>query len=124
MEVMAGLALLATVLVALLQIEARSRRQTAHAERRAQAVKVADALLTEWWQLPQGLPRAGGGVVQSDPSLTWRTTTIDDATVNELSGQIVRLEIFDARSTNVPGEALIHTDVVAPIKLFGANPPP
>ena len=89
MEVMAGLALLATVLVALLQIEARSRRQTAHAERHAQAVKVADALLTEWWQLPQGLPRAGGGVVQSDPSLTWRTTTIDDATVNELSGQMI-----------------------------------
>jgi hypothetical protein len=117
MEVMAGLALLAIVLVVLLQIEARSRRQAARAERRAHAVQIADEMLGQWWQLPQGLPRVSGSVVPADPSLMWRTTTIDDPAVHELFGQVVRFQLFDSLSA----EPLVSTDVVVPINLTRAK---
>lgn len=121
MEVMAGLALLATVLVVVLQIEARYRHQAARAQRRAAAVRVADGLLTEWWQAPKGIPQAASGVATADTGFSWRTAPVADATVSELGGQIVRLEVFDAHAAEPLARPLIMTDVVVSNNLRGGQ---
>src|SRR5436190_9188313 len=72
-EVVAGLALLGTLLAAVLVVRARYAHQSAAAERRLQAVAAADALLSAWHRDPPSLPRSGSGHVEGDAQLAWRT---------------------------------------------------
>lgn len=107
-EVVAGLALLASLLVALLLATARHTRQSADAERRLRAAAAADALLTGWWQDRANFPRAAAGRVTGDPDLSWRTRVVPNATLTELRAQVVRLEVSDDRV----GGPLVSVDVV------------
>ena len=66
-EVVGGLALLATLLVAALLAQGRYMRQAASADRRLQAVTAADALLTSWRLDPRSLPHSG--VLASSPAM-------------------------------------------------------
>src|SRR5260221_5834505 len=100
-EVVGGLALLATLLVALLLAKARYTRQSAGADRRLRAVAAAEALLTGWRQDARSLPRSGSGGVAGDEGFVWRTRTVPNTDVNDLGGAVVRLEILDDRSAAV-----------------------
>jgi type II secretory pathway pseudopilin PulG len=75
-EVVGGLALLGTLLVAVLLAKAKFTRQAATADRKLQAVAAADELLTVWRQDPNALPRDGSGSVAGDRQLSWRTRTV------------------------------------------------
>src|SRR3954469_13058968 len=75
-EVVAGLALLATLLVAVLGTKARVTRQWAHANRRLEAIAAADKLLAAWWATPATFPRKSSGNVAGDAGLSWRTTPV------------------------------------------------
>jgi hypothetical protein len=97
-EVVGGLGLLATLLVALLLAKARFTRQAAAADRRLQAVAAADALLSGWHQDPRSLPRSGGGAVSGDGQFSWRTQRVANAPINDMGAAVVRLEILDDRS--------------------------
>ena len=66
-EVVGGLALLGTLLVAVLLAKAKYTRQAATADRKLQAVAAADELLTAWRQDPNALPRDGSGPVARRP---------------------------------------------------------
>lgn len=96
-EVVAGLALLGTLLAAVLVVRARYARQSAAAERRLQAVAAADALLAAWHTDPRLLPRYGSGRVDGDAQLAWRTALVPNREVNDLGAQVVHLEILDDR---------------------------
>jgi hypothetical protein len=96
-EVVGALALLATVLVALLLGKARYTHQAALAQRRVQAVAAADALLATWHQDPRALPRAGSGAVAGEQQFSWRTLSVSNVQVNEMGAAVVRLEILDDR---------------------------
>src|SRR5258706_1624320 len=96
-EVVGGLGLLATLLVALLLAKARYTHQAAAADRRLQAVAAADALLAGWHQDPRSLVRAGSGAVAGGGEFSWRTQGIVNAPVGELGAAVVRLEILDER---------------------------
>src|SRR3954452_23578105 len=89
-EVVGGLALLATLLVGVLLAQGRYTRQAAAADRRLHAIAAADALLTSWRLDPHSLPRSGTGVVAGDSQLTWRTQTVLNPSVNELEAEVVR----------------------------------
>src|SRR5688500_6139833 len=80
-EVVGGLALLGTLLVAVLLARGRYIRQAAIADRRLQAVAAADALLAQWHQDPRSLPRAASGDVPGDGQFTWRTRTVSNGSV-------------------------------------------
>src|SRR4051794_8506660 len=75
-EVVAALALLGTLLAAVLVVRVRYARQSAAAERRLQAVAAADALLSAWHRDPRSLPRFGSGQVAGDAQLAWRTAVV------------------------------------------------
>jgi type II secretory pathway pseudopilin PulG len=110
-EVIAGLMLMSTLLVGILTAGSRHMRQLRQAKQRLAAAAVADQLLTAWAQSGQNLavrecaaPDAAG--------LTWRVRPVSRPSSPESLGvEIVRLEVFDAKSdpTKPP---LISVDVL------------
>jgi prepilin-type N-terminal cleavage/methylation domain-containing protein len=97
-EVVASLALLGTLLVTILMARQRYTRQWNLAVSKAEAVDVADQMLTQWWNNPQTLPHEGRGDVAGHSDLTWRTRTINSQEADALNARIVRLEVLP-RST-------------------------
>jgi hypothetical protein len=100
-EVIGGLALLATLLVAMLLAKGRYTHQAALADRRLAAVNAADALLTSWYQDPAALVRNGAGIIADNTELSWRTRVIDNAPIKQLGAQVVRLEIVDSHQSPI-----------------------
>lgn len=97
-EVVAGLALLASLLVAVLLAKSAYARQSARAVRRIQAVAAADALLSAWHREPGVLPADGSGVVPGDGQFAWRTRVVPNADAEMMGARVVRLEVLDERT--------------------------
>lgn len=118
-EVVAALVILGTILVGIVLSRSRHSRQIALSERKMQALRAADGLLSRWWSSPEGIPLDASGDVESDPSLRWRTEVRARPGLEELDVRVVRLEILETRSTG-----RIHSDeVLADVELLLANPP-
>jgi prepilin-type N-terminal cleavage/methylation domain-containing protein len=111
-EVVAGLALLSTLLVAVLTTKARVTRQGAHAQRRLEAVAAADRLLAEWWPRRDEFPRQSSGRMPGDSGLAWRTAAISNQPLNALRTSVIRLEILDERATRAGEGVLASVEVV------------
>ena len=109
-EVVAGLALLAALLVAVLTAKARATRQLASANRRLEAVAAADRLLVGWWQDPAHFPRHASGRVPGENGFAWRTSPVRNDTVNALAASVIRLEVLDERAK--PRSVLAFVEVV------------
>ena len=112
-EVVAGLALLSTLLVAVLTTKARVTRQWADAQRRLDAAAAADRLLATWWQDVERFPRQSSGRVSDDSPLTWRTRTVRNGPIDALGASVVRLEVTDDRDA-----------VLATVEVVLSNDPP
>lgn len=115
-EVVGGLALLATLLVGILLARGRFAHQMRSADRRLAAVAAADRILTAWHQDPRAFPRSGAGSVAGDAQMSWRTQVVPNAPLNDLGAQVVRLDIFDERPQGAAGSDLLTSveTVVAP----------
>ena len=111
-EVLAGTALLAGILVGLLSVKARCARQWTQANRRLAAAAAADALLSRWWQEPATLPRSGEGPVDGNSELVWRTRLVPNAEVEALGASTVRLELNGAAEPSGEAKPLVSVDVV------------
>ncbi len=113
-EVVAALVILGTILVGIVLSRSRHLRQIALTERKMQAVRAADGLLTGWWSSPEGIPLEASGDVDSDPSLRWRTEVRDRPGLEELNVRVVRLEILENRSTGrvKPGQVLTSVELL------------
>jgi type II secretory pathway pseudopilin PulG len=109
-EVVAGLALLSTLLVAVLTTKARVTRQWANAHRRLEAVSAADRLLATWWQDVDRFPRRAAGLVPGNTSFTWRTTPIANPELKALNVSVIRLEILDGRNALASAEIVLDDD--------------
>jgi prepilin-type N-terminal cleavage/methylation domain-containing protein len=109
-EVVAGLALLSTLLVAVLTAKARATRQWTSANRRLEAVAAADRMLVGWWQDRAKFPRASSGHVTGDVGLAWRTSTVQNEAVNALQASVIRMEILDERVS--PPVVLASVEIV------------
>lgn len=92
-EVLAGLALLAALLMAVLTARTRAALQWTRANERLRAVHAADRLLTEWWRHPRDIPREGEGAISGAADLRWRTRVVPSRGSAELGAEIVRLEV-------------------------------
>jgi hypothetical protein len=118
-EVIGGLGLLATLLVATLLARSRYVHQATVADRRLQAVAAADALLTTWHQDTRSLPRAGSGLVPGDEELAWHTQTLPNADATDLGAVVVQLQILDTRPQAAASPVLTSVEF-----LVDPNPPP
>ncbi len=112
-EVLAGLALLATLLVGVFITKGRAARQWSVAGERLRAVEAADALLSAWWHGPGELPRFAEGAVPGEAGLWWRTRAVRSQGVEALGAQVVRLEIVARRESQA--RPLVSVDVVVPV---------
>jgi prepilin-type N-terminal cleavage/methylation domain-containing protein len=105
LEVLAALAILATLLAGLLIAKGRATRQEEIAQRRLRAVAAADALMEEWWLAGELPAIQASGQVADDPDLVWRTR-VASSSGNSASFDLVRLEITGRNDEQV----LAHLD--------------
>ena len=110
-EVVAGLALLGTLLVGIVLAKVRYTHQWNAADRRVQCAKAADELLTAWWARPGSFPRSAAGDVPGEPDLSWRTAPVGNPAVESLGAVAVRLAVIDRR---YPVADPVVIDVVLP----------
>lgn len=105
-EVVAGIALLSTLLVLTLASFRAHTAQVRGTKARMAAIRAADELLSEWFS-GAGVPPAGqGGEVTGHPGWTWRTVPVASTKNPQLSGTlIVKLEILGDRNT--PGDSVL-----------------
>ena len=93
-EVVAGSALLGTLLVAILLAQARIVKQAGLAARRVEACGIADGMLELWWSDPEEFRVDGSGDVQGREGWSWRTSVIENEDAERLGADVVALEIF------------------------------
>ncbi len=94
-EVLAGLALIASVLVGLLVTRGSAAEQHSKAERRLLAIEAADRLLESWWQSPDNLPINETGDTEHKHPFQWRTSLESNPEAQRLNARVLRLEVTD-----------------------------
>ncbi|MBI1368402.1 MAG: prepilin-type N-terminal cleavage/methylation domain-containing protein [Planctomycetes bacterium] len=112
-EVLAGLAILGTVMAGAMIAKARCTRQLAQADRRLAAAAAADRMLEYWFADDKTLPRESSGNVPGESDMTWRTHTQRDESNRILKLAITRLEVFDGRAIR-PDEAILSVELLVP----------
>ena len=92
-EALVGVALLGGLLATLVVSAGRLRAQTAAADARTDACRMADGLLNSWWADPASLPRDDAG--ELDDGWRWRTQTVREVAVGDVEASVVALTIVD-----------------------------
>lgn len=116
LEVLAGLALLATLLAGVLTAYGNHVRQVRRTQLRLKAADAADRMLTDWFQRPGGFPEEGCGTVPADVKIDWRTRRLKPLLAErEEDIPIVRLEMFDgkAKEKNPEVEPILVIDLAS-----------
>jgi len=93
-EVVASVALLSTLLVGTLLAYGRHAHQIRRSRLRLQALRAADAMLTDWMDDPAALPARSRGDVPGEEGLIWETRPVDSPHEGRLRIGIVRLSIL------------------------------
>ena len=93
-EVLAGTALLGTLLVASLVAGARMKAQNRQARDAMEGCKVAQDLLQTFWSKRDQFPRQGEGEVKDHAPLRWRTKVVENIEADKMGGQVVQLDVF------------------------------
>ena len=110
-EVVVALALLGSLLVAILIAEGKLRKQARRAELTSQACQVADGLLETLWGNLEECPRNDGGTVEAQPEWGWETQIQENSSVTALGVEVVALEIYPQEDRFTP---LVHVEVLLP----------
>ena len=106
LEVVVGLVLLATVLVASLLALGRHQRQVRMSADRYAAISIADRLLASWFDSAKAIPLLASAVIVERPGWLWRTEVVANRTVMGRNCTVVRLQIVD-RSVPDRGEVVL-----------------
>ena len=103
-EVLAGLVVLGTLLVAVSIARGRFLTQWADADKKLVAIHSADLLLAHWLTDPiRNVPLSGAGPLAGAPGFYWRTVVLPDPASAKLGALTVRLEVFDHRPSSIGG---------------------
>lgn len=95
-EVVAGIALLGTILTTTVLAQARLLRQHQRALVKLQAVEAVDRLLTQWSVAGHEIPVGASGVLMETPLVSWRTRLQRAQTDGPLSVAVVELTAYAA----------------------------
>ena len=91
-EVVAGIALLATLLVSILVAHKKHAEQVRLAQKRLDAIEQLDQLLAEWSAAGNWQPVGSAGDLAG---FKWRVEAADSRVPDELGSEVIRVELFD-----------------------------
>lgn len=111
-EFVAGMVLLATLLVGVLQAYGLHHRQLTHAENRLAATHIADAQLSAWLRRSAGVPTFGGGPIVGKPGWSWQTRRIGQRFIAGLAVDIIRHEVYSLHQGTGSRLPLSSVDIV------------
>ncbi|MEQ1824850.1 MAG: type II secretion system protein [Pirellula sp.] len=93
-EVVVGIVLMASLVATTMVALASHQRTILLAKQRQQANRVAETLLTNWYELNGDIPTRAQGVVDAQAEWHWQTQPIGSTTLCGLTVNIVRLDVF------------------------------
>ena len=102
-EVVAGIAILATLLVSILVAHKIHAEQLRKAQQRLAAIEELDRLLAEWSATGTWQPVGTEGELEE---LQWRVVASDARVPDELGAEIVRVEVFRQNQVLASAELL------------------
>jgi hypothetical protein len=111
-EVVAGLVLLASLLVGVLQAYGAHHRQLTLSRDRLAATQLADDMLATWHANPRGLPRRAFGRISRCPEWEWRTWIVDRRPVAGVAVEVIRFEIVARAAARDELRLLSSVDVI------------
>ena len=114
LEVVIGLILMATVLVASLLSFSAHRRQLAVADKRIAAVSYADDLLAQLTAGEKRLPTSMRGRIPAQSNWYWQTSLVGTTAPMEVPLKVIRLQIIE-RKADGSTQILTSVEVVEPI---------
>lgn len=109
LEVIVALVLLGSVLVGSMLAFASHHEQIRRAEKRLEAVRIADRILAELALSPDGIPARSRGAVTEKPNWLWVTEPVAAATLADVPVLVVRFRIFES---GVAPRELVSVEVV------------
>jgi type II secretory pathway pseudopilin PulG len=121
-EVVAGLALLGSLLVGLLLTRAALVRQRVEADRRLEAIRSADALLSQWRVTGKPVPRQASGRLGVDGQFVWRTRALRTERIAGNAFDVVRLELTGEAEDGRAAKVLASVDVLKASTIEERNP--
>jgi hypothetical protein len=124
-EAVAGIAILGAMLAAVLVATSRLRVQDARAARQIEACGIADAMLMEFWKKPEEFPRRGSGRVPGGSDWRWRASVAPSNDANEISGELVAVEFFQAPNGGLAdsNEPALRVELILPAIRNNGNDP-
>lgn len=114
LEVVLALVLLATLLVSSLLALGRHRQALRFASDRQQAITVADALLSSWYQSPQGIPLLASAPIANRAGWWWKTEVVAQRPVFGRLHTVVRLQIVVRSASSQREISLAAVEVLQP----------
>ena len=111
LEVVVGLVLMGSLLSATLLAFSKHQRQLALANKRIEAVNVAESLIHELSNSRGGFPIRGRGTIPGHPTWNWETMPAGQTVLVTVPLQLVRFSIIEVRESPV---RLVSVDVFRP----------
>jgi len=118
-ELLGGLAILGMLLSGILIARGQHVRQYTRAERQLVAAEALEALLIQWWEAPEELPRrdagqlAGPDAVPGDGELRWRTRSEPVELAEEVTVERVTVSV-SYHPRRADAEELFEVQLLAP----------
>ena len=94
LEVIVGLVLMGTLVASGLVAMSSHQHSIVLAKQKQQANRLADRLLTNWYEVQGGVPLREHGVIVTTQEWLWRTQPIGSRSVCGLQADVVRLEVL------------------------------
>ncbi len=110
-EVVIGLSLMASVVVASLLAFSGHRKQIRQANAKLAAVEIADELITRLSATRDGIPASGRGQIAGHPNWYWQTRVTDEVIRAQIPLRIIKLRIIE-REPNSKLNLLVSTSLV------------
>ena len=110
-EVIAGLALMASLLSTMVVAYSAHLRQHRNAQRKVLAVELLDRKLEEWRRTSQPIPVPAEGDFLDKPEFHWRSELVPNSTLHQFFGEVVRIEV---REKQAPQRTLCSLELPRP----------
>ena len=101
-EVVVGLTLMATIVVAAILAFSAHQKQIRQARSKIAALQIADNLLSRMSASRAGIPPFASGTIPEHPNWTWRTRVTKETTLAQIPLRIIQLQIIEQQADSQP----------------------